>query len=123
MMDTFTKAYIECALWASTDDGDCQLDEHFTVDDIAPETLAKIQADCFSFQAKNQADLSRYADLRWSPEELGGHDFFLTRNHHGAGFWDRDSLPAQVGKRLTEAAHACGPFDLYVGDDNLIHGA
>ena len=21
---------------------------------------------------------------------LAGHDFFLTRNRHGAGFWDKD---------------------------------
>jgi hypothetical protein len=121
-MDNFTKAYIEAALWSTTDDGDCPLDAHYTVDDMSPETLAKMQEDCYRFQLKNQADLSRYTDPRWSPEELGGHDLWLTRNHHGAGFWDRDSLPESVKERLTDAAHACGTFDLYVGDDGMIHG-
>jgi hypothetical protein len=35
-----------------------------------------------------------------------GHDFILTANRHGAGFWDR-GLGA-IGGRLTEAAHGYG---------------
>ena len=48
------------------------------------------------------------------------HDFWLTRNKHGAGFWDGDWAP-EVGKRLTDAAHAYGSCDLYVGDDGMVH--
>lgn len=35
-----------------------------------------------------------------------GHDFILTANHHGAGFWDRGL--GDAGDTLTEAAHPYG---------------
>lgn len=35
-----------------------------------------------------------------------GHDFYLTRNGHGAGFWDGDYEKAK-GQRLTDA---CRPY-------------
>jgi len=41
-----------------------------------------------------------------------GHDFWLTREHHGAGFWDRGLGVA--GARLTDAAHTFGACDLWV---------
>ena len=52
--------------------------------------------------------------------QLGGHDFWLTRNGHGAGFWDRsDCLPEDAGERLTDAAEKYGEVDLTV-DDGVI---
>ena len=52
--------------------------------------------------------------------EEAGHDFWLTRNRHGSGFWDEDI--GDVGRQLTEAACACGECNLYVGDDQRIYG-
>ena len=121
-MDAFTRAYVEAALWTSTDDNGETLDKDYTTNDIALGCLALMVEDCRRFQSKNLADLSRYTDTKYTPEELGGQDFWLTRNGHGAGFWD-GTLPESVGDRLTEAARAFGEFDLYVGDDNLIYGA
>lgn len=113
-MDAFTRAYIEAALWSSTDDDGESLDL-YTVDDLAPETLAEMKADCEAFQSEHEADIG--GDL-----ERAGHHFWLTRNRHGAGFWDGDWIE-EVGKRLTKASHAYGEVDLYVGDDGLIHGS
>jgi hypothetical protein len=113
-LDEFTRAYLECALWSTTD-GDEPLDANYTVDDIAPETLASMVQDCESFQAEHAEDLS-------CREARAGQDFWLTRNGHGAGFWDGD-WPEDVGERLTDASHACGSVDLYVADDGLIHHA
>jgi hypothetical protein len=48
-----------------------------------------------------------------------GHDFWLTRNRHGAGFWDRGL--GDAGRMLTEMAHPYGECALYVGDDALIY--
>ena len=42
----------------------------------------------------------------------------LTRNGHGAGFWDR-GLGA-LGERLTRAAKSHGSVDLYVNDDGKV---
>lgn len=116
-MDKFTTAYIEAALWSSTDNSDASggrpLDCNYGVEDIAPETLASILDDCKAFQEAHSNDIE--CNL-----EQAGHDFWLTRNHHGSGFWDGD-WPDDVGERLTEASHAFGNVDLYVGDDGLIY--
>jgi len=63
---------------------------------------------------QNAADIAGECDR-------AGHDFWLTRNGHGAGFWDGD-WPDDAGGRLTEASKKYGEFNLYVGDDGLIHG-
>lgn len=119
-MDEFTRAYIECALWSSTDcsddNGGKPLDENYGIDDIAPETLAQIEEDCAAFQRDHAADIA----TRRNGDSAAGHDFWLTRNGHGAGFWDGD-WPEDVGKRLTDAAHVYGNIDLYIGDDGKIH--
>lgn len=117
-MDNFTRQYVITALWSSMDDADDRggepLDVNYTQDDIAPTTLATMKADCETFQQAHAADIT-------ADPERAGHDFWLTRNHHGAGFWDGD-WPEPVGQRLTQAAHTFGGVDLYVGDDNLIYG-
>ncbi len=82
-MDTFTLAYIEAALWSSMDDADDRggepLDANYSLADIAPDTLAKIEADCRAFQRDNADDIG-------TDFERAGHDFWLTRNHHGPAF-------------------------------------
>lgn len=120
-IDAFTAAYIVAALWSSTDnatpDGGEPMDANYSVDDIAPDSLAKMIADCAAFQAAH-ANLLAHA----GSAEQNGHDFWLTRNGHGAGFWDR-GYPDPVGDALSEAARLCGSADLYVGDDGNIHQA
>lgn len=116
IMNHFTEAYIECALWSSNDEsrdnGGDPLDANYTAADIAPETLAKMEAACRAFQKQCAVDLRRLS------EEKAGHDFWLTRNGHGTGFWDRGY--GELGDRLTEAAQAYGTVDLYIGDDGQI---
>jgi hypothetical protein len=116
-LDIFTKHYIIAALWSTTDDNNYEgdfLDKNYTVEDIHADTLAKIIEDCAKFQMENSNDIGdRYEDA--------GHDFLLTRNHHGCGFWETPDWAKEAGERLTEAADKFGEFDLYVGDDCLIH--
>ena len=111
-MDEFTIAYIECALWSSHDDDGVPLDANYIVDDIAPETVVHMQADCAKFQQENAEDIA-------GREQAAGHDFWLTRNGHGAGFWDGDW--PEAGDRLTAAAMAAGVVELYVGDDGKLY--
>jgi hypothetical protein len=61
---------------------------------------ASIWEDCTAFVRDNWADLGTL-----DPAQCG-HDFALTRNHHGAGFWDRGL--GDAGRRLTDASHAYG---------------
>ena len=120
-LDQFTRAYIEAALWSSTDDSGEPLDANYGLDDLAPETLAKMAADCAKFQAENDSDFVYLGSVgKCTVDQRAGHDFWLTRCGHGAGFWDGD-WSEDAGERLTEAAHKFGNVDLYVGDDGLIY--
>lgn len=114
-LDAFTRAYIDAALWSSLDDSGQSLDKRYTQRDIARPTLAQMVKDCRSFQRAEAKDLAVCDSAR------AGHDFWLTRNRHGAGFWDRGIGAA--GDRLTKAAHAYGSYDLYVGDNGKIWGS
>lgn len=122
-LDAFTLAYIECALWSSMDNSDDSggrpLDDNYGVEDIAPDTLAEMVRDCREFQEFN-ADLLE--GLTLDDESCAGHDFWLTRNRHGAGFWD-GGWPKSMADRLTEYSHNAGSYDLYVGDNGLIYGS
>lgn len=112
-MDAMTRAYLEAALWTSTDDGmdpsgGRPLDETYTVTDFAPEAVEKAERDCKAFAAEHIRRLEA-TGMTWA--EIG-HNLWLTRNRHGAGFWDR-GLPEDIGRALTDAAHALGETDAY----------
>ena len=109
-MDVFTQAYVEAALWSSTYHNEF-LDANYGVSDIDDETLQKMMKDCEKFQESNLKDIE-------SNLKVAGHDFWLTRNHHGAGFWDGDwEQPA--ADRLTNASHVFGEVNLYVSDNKV----
>ena len=114
-IDTFVRAYIECALWSSYDENDESFDANYCIDDMAPAALAGCIEDCADFRSANSAAL----EAAGLSDEYAGHDFWLTRNGHGAGFWDRGL--GTVGTILTDAAHAYGSVDFYVGDDDMIY--
>jgi hypothetical protein len=109
LMDEFTRAYVECALWTSHDDDGETLDGAYDVYDVDLDSLREMVDDCQAFQSDN--GISGAA---------AGQDFWLTRNRHGAGFWDGDYPPAD-GRRLTEAAHVYGSCALYIGDDGKLY--
>jgi hypothetical protein len=139
MIDEFLDAYISAALWSTNDNADDSggepLDRNYSEDDIAPETLAKMRADCNDFLNDVGGELismvERLIELgSWDkpggPEctlvAYAGHDFWLTREGHGCGFWETDDWPEPIGKILTDKSQEFGNFDLYVGDDGLIYG-
>lgn len=119
-LDLMFAAYVECAVWAGSDwssdsDGNPTPLEAtgYSADDVAEETAVAMRADVEAFAAANAGDLAGMDSGQ------AGHDFFLTRNHHGAGFWDRGL--GEIGDRLTAAAHAYGESDLFVGDDGQLY--
>ncbi len=122
-MDTFTQAYVEAALWSTTGDNDRPLDADISADDLAPEALAKIESDCAAFQEHPafQAALEAEACTGCSAEAYAGHDFWLTRCRHGAGFWDTGRWNEPHASKLTDIAHGFGEADLYVGDDGRLY--
>jgi hypothetical protein len=112
-IDEFTKGYVECALWLMTDDKGDDMDDF--EGEIADSAWTTIIADCTSFQLTNRALLDEAIDDFHRPESHLGHDFWLTRNGHGTGFWDRGS--EDVWEKLEEASKLYSESDIYVGDD------
>ena len=120
-MHSMTENYLIAALWSSTDNtneqGGDPLDANYSLDDIAPESVEQAEKDCLAFIAENDGDID-------GDYEQAGYDFWLTRNHHGAGFWDGDwdeERNGMIGQRLTEASHKFGEVNAVVGDDGKIY--
>lgn len=109
--DKMLSAYLECALWTDEE----ELRDDATIHDVAKPSRDQASKDCarFLFHFPQAAE--------FSPEQLG-HDLWLTRNHHGAGFWDR---PEVYGKKnaeaFTEYAHSLGELYAYWGDDASVY--
>jgi|HubBroStandDraft_2_1064218.scaffolds.fasta_scaffold16564_4 hypothetical protein len=127
-LDPFTHAYIEAALWSTNDesreDGGDPLDQNYDRSDIDAKTMAAIIRDCADFQKRFGSlieDDESKAIEKWGRWELAGHEFWLTRNGHGAGFGD-GNFPKHDDE-LYEAAKSYGSFELYVGDDGVIYAS
>lgn len=114
--------YLATALWSSLDWTDVDdvdvynpvpMDERFSVDDVSDDLRAELLVDVVAFVAEC------WDDLRDRDAGQTGHDFWLTRNGHGTGFWDRGL--GEVGDRLTTACKVYGEVDLYVGDDGELY--
>ena len=114
-------AYMQCALFTSTDEDGEPLDGLYETWDLSDEAQTSMIEDCEGFL--DQLDVAG-VDWRqgWSTEQLG-HDLWLTRNGHGAGFWDRyyNDPRAKLGDELTKWAKSFGSSDLYVGDDGKLY--
>lgn len=124
-LNAFIEAYIECALWSSThwdEDGNMLgcLDDYCA--EFSPELMAETVKDCTNFF---EAHRHLWADERDYDDASAGHDFWLTRNGHGAGFWDRG---IEHGDEMSAACRPYGGVDLVLeldeGSDceGVIHG-
>jgi hypothetical protein len=108
----FIRAYLECAAWCGVPEEDRNGGE-FHADDFHAEAEAQATEDCRAFLGSVPDSLLE----QWSAEQAG-HDFWMTRNRHGAGFWDRGHGAA--GAELTKLAHSAGERGVYVGDDGYL---
>lgn len=129
--EMFFRSYVGTALWSSTDpdDDDRPLDDGRDIDDVEESSLADMRRDCWDFYTANinaiqcdDAPLSSEFDgpIAQRKAAMAGHDFWLTRNGHGAGFWDGD-WPEPYADILDKASKAMGEVYLFVNDDGKIH--
>lgn len=111
-MNPMTNAALECLLWVETytEDGvrlaDADLSDYLLDYNIHPDIVSGIDRMLNEFLAM-AGDL--LAD-DWTDDQIG-HDFILTANRHGAGFWDR-GLPN--GDELSEIAQTFGTISAYL---------
>lgn len=111
-ISAFLRGYIDAALWTSTDhETDKPLDKDFDCSDISLDALTAMKADCDRFQTENEGDLVA-SNLS---EEDQGYNFWLSRNRHGSGYWDKVN-DERIGDHLHIAAKAFGEASLYVSD-------
>lgn len=104
------EGYLTCAVCSSMNEDGESLYDSYDLDDLDVETRLRMQSDCACFLAEAWEALSR-VDMAASTV---GNYFWLTRNGHGAGFWDLGL--GEFGERLTKAAKIHGSYDLYEGE-------
>ncbi len=114
---TFLNAYLTCALWSSTDDYNEPFDQNHSIDNFSSQTLKQATKDCTDFLLQNPNSLNDTPDTYKVSQ--AGHDFWLTRNGHGSGFWDRDLDDA--GESLTQACEDWRELNVILGDDGKLY--
>ena len=122
--DDFMRGYVEAMLWANTfierpGEGVS------TCEDVAywyrspgrwwedtPVDLEDAEAfwEAFGYVLLS-LDYGRLGE-EWSSAELAGHDFALTRNGHGTGFWDRGL--GEMGDMLSNECKTYGTHSVIV---------
>lgn len=107
-LDAMVDQYAETLLWSETDDDL----NRCSVEDLPSDVHTEMCNDCESFFDENWQYLTMV-----SPD-MAGHNFALSRNGHGAGFFD---TPYEYADELHRSAKAHGTFGLYVGDDGKLH--
>lgn len=107
-LQEFVNGFIKCMYWTD------ELNENL---DMPKETLFKIFIECQRFIKvcgtfqNNPIPEDKY--------EQTGHDFWLTRNGHGSGFWDKEELYGEKNAEiLTEISKKFGEVWTYISDDN-----
>ena len=120
-LDTMTNSYAECALWSSmhfeSEEDACGTSFDEVDAGISEKCRENFRKDCRDFLDVLEREGIEIGDAM--TDEQMGHDFWLTRNGHGAGFWDRGL--GTLGDRLTKWAEVPGSCDLYLGGDGLIY--
>lgn len=118
--DSEVRQYLGTQLWSageildeSGEPEDESWDEQYTIHDFDDATVNQAREDLATLLEDAPA-----AAIDHRGAGSIGHDFALTRNRHGAGFWDRGT--AEAGHRLTRHAHESGELSLALGPNGTL---
>lgn len=105
-------SYLETALWADAEEGDEEMKSK-TIHDFDPQSKAEALNDIKAFVkiAGEQAP----EELRTYSDEQLGHNLWLSRNGHGAGFFDDNN------DKLQDIARNMKEKYIYIGDDKGLY--
>lgn len=106
-LDEFTQGYMEAMEWLLDESVDRDKLRGFT-----RQAIKSAKADCADFQRFNKLKLEEYENLSGRSKSYAGHDFYLSRNGHGTGFFDRGNEP--VFQELQGAAKVYGSTNEWV---------
>jgi len=112
-------SYLETALWSSTDDEGEPLDSKYSITDFSKKSIEKAEKELAEFfeMAREEVGTEAWDELEATQV---AHDFWLTRNGHGAGFWDGD-YEKSVGQKLTKLSEKFPERNVFAGDDEDEH--
>ena len=102
-------------LWSESPEGADDIDDT----QATGELIERVKKDWESFREQAEAmgfDAVEHRAMMINREhgdewDHAAHDFILTRNGHGAGFWDGD-WHEPWGERLTELCKVFGPLEV-----------
>lgn len=115
-LSVFTHAYINAIIELAEPEDE----EEFELYKFSPHTLERIHEDCAQFIKLSSEYLANvHKNVPGYSAANAGNDFWLTRNGHGAGFWDRDL--GDDGDLLTDIADSFPAIDAYMGDDGKVY--
>ena len=107
--------------WSETDENGEPLD---SLDlDLAPEATRELssqwdtfceQAERLGFDPEQHTARMLHPDCEGDPWAAVAHDWILTRNGHGVGFWEHGRWLDPWGLRLTQLCQQQGPITTWV---------
>lgn len=132
-------SYIECAIWTDEEQLKYQdkrnnqefykISEEDWDESEIKELVNNIDLNIHNFEEnsliKTYLDIKKFLKLAGDAvnnieESEIGQDLWLTRNHHGSGFWDR-GYDEEISNKLTKAAKSLGEAELYIDNENKIN--
>lgn len=115
LFTAFLNSYLATVNWLENETGRCL--------EFGQRGIRRATHDCQLFFDKVAAEFTAdeaLAILEYEGNDvtcLAAHDFYLTRNGHGAGFFDKeiyDDLADNGRARLTKISHEIGGIDCYI---------
>jgi len=122
-------------LWSENDNADESggepLDANYAPEDIDTDSLQELSKRFQSFVEEAEKLITEKAGSDWSSiddfytgpgnsDYQTEHDFIMTANGHGVGFWEKSDWPEEVGSILGKLARKYGEIHADVGDDGNV---
>ena len=132
-------SYLDCAIWTDEESLEeyndamnretYKMDKEYWDESEIKKLMTNPNLNIHNFDEnsiiKTYLDIKKFLNLVGSAvddidESDIGHDLWLTRNHHGTGFWDR-GYEDTISGILTKASKSLGEVQLYIGDDTKLY--
>ncbi len=109
--------YLETALWSSTDEHGKPLDRENSVNDFTVDSFGKATRELTEFMEKVQFIVSVQCT---TDADQFAHDFWLSRNGHGTGFFDKPEFYGKCCKELQALAKSFGECHISVQENGRL---
>ena len=119
----FFESYKATALECESDENDDYFNDHFTVEDIGTELEFQMLDDCMIFFDQEHDRIAEFEGIDahgYNCWERAGACFWLSRQGHGAGFFDCELWSEETRAHLQKIAEDFGQTYLVVGEDGKI---